>query len=217
MLNEYDIDDITQLFYRKINKNIDCKAVKNEVKNMFVDKEEPKHIIERFYDAFVNTSNFDVANFNQMLEVLSEKNLIMRERFYYHPALQHSNNRVKLKQDENGYFVEEDCDFFYIRNYKYFDLDDVLEYYYKKFKPRVEYRKRDIAVVDKLYDLCFCDLDWVLYVVDIAHEAFLENKMRPPDSPVFLYSHIENAKNLLESRVNICKQNNIDREICMMI
>lgn len=216
MLNNYDIGDITHLFYKRLNKEIDKEALSDEIKILFVNKEEPKRIIERFFNEFSTSDSFYVTSFTMILDKLKDKNLIKPNKFYYHPVLQLSNNRIKLRQNEDGYFEEVKEDFFYIRNLKYYDLNDVLDYYYKKFNPIIKYNKRDISILKTLYELSSTDLDLILYTIDAAHKD-VDKEILFQDSPVSLFSYTGDGRTLYEERTNLCKQYMIDKEMCIVI
>lgn len=144
-------------------------------------------------------------------------NLIRKGKFYYHPRLQIAPPPPKLKQLDNGDYVEiyqhEEDEYFSLRIVSSFTIEDACQYFHDKMGTLFTNKNRDVAAMLKLLAECGNDVDLVMCTIDCASLSIHDSDQEPPASPIYITDYIKEGKVVLNDRITNCRQYGLDHEL----
>lgn len=166
-------------------------------------------------DQFAQTYPDIVRNIYHMEEIMGRKeapnNLIEKDVFYYHNALRDVSGPTRILKGEDGRLIRM-SEPFYLEIKKRFTLKDLLNYWYTTMNitPTEHIVRQDEGKFR--YLLSNYTLDEILFAIDVSKSIRKEQQLRPLRNAFELDKYIEQAREMLQQKINVHKLQGINRE-----
>jgi hypothetical protein len=128
-----------------------------------------------------------------------EDNLLQEDR-YLHPRLNTQPPPFVSHIDENTGAVTHSVVEFVKERIEYFDIEDLVDYYYEKFPEARRNRNRDKGAMR--YMLKIYNLDKLLFIIDAAKLFVYDEDKRPPKSPLEIMDYDHEGISAYEEKMN---------------
>lgn len=197
------MQDIQEL----LSGNMTYKTLHDAI-NLYVSK-NPEKMLETYTVSEI--LDYLQIKYRKDKPVERTDNLLQRNKFYFHQALQITPPAPITTQLPDGSF-HTTYEPFYLEIRELFTLDDLLDYFYMRAgvveKLTVDRDKGAFRHMLKSYDI-----DFLLHLIDEGVAQAQDRGMNPPTEPFSLQAFVAEAQELYECRKNTCFEGGFDHVI----